>query len=558
MAIGKHLPSELREYRDPVSGAHVRQLTNYRGHSNSSYFTYPCWYDGGRKLVIASDRANRTNFFGVDLSSGDLTQLTDLDPSAGEVDAQSMTMNPRRAELYFVQGHTLFALDLKTIALRPLFTMPHGYTAEASNATADGNYVVTGYCEDLSDRFAVDLGHGYVGFREIWAAHPHCVIIRISMESGASEVMFEDDCWLGHLNTSPTLPHIMTFCHEGPWDLVDNRIWGLNLQTRETWKIRPTLPGETVGHEYWMDDGEHIGYHGRTTHGPIYGAIRYDNTDQLAAPFAFNSWHFHGFRHDWVVGVGDMSGDVFGNGLLQSNNIKLIAAFDHRHIFIDPDPDPAASYAERKRLYRLPNSQWPDYAAALISKGGGIFRRGQKRIVVSAEARAALKCDATEVDADTLIQLIVRADVDMLYNGGIGTYVRASAETDADVGDHANDACRIAASELRCKIVVEGGNLGLTQRARVEYALRGGRINTDAIDNSAGVDMSDHEVNLKILLQPVLARGELGFDQRNRELAAVAEGVARNVLENNRVIAGAARTPVAEATGARGGRSEEK
>jgi len=235
-----------------------------------------------------------------------------------------------------------------------------------------------------------------------------------------------------------------------------------------------------------------------------------------------------------MVGIGDMSGDVFGNGLLQSNNIKLIAAFDHRHIFIDPDPDPAASYAERKRLYRLPNSQWPDYAAALISKGGGIFRRGQKRIVVSAEARAALKCDATEVDADTLIQLIVRADVDMLYNGGIGTYVRASAETDADVGDHANDACRIAASELRCKIVVEGGNLGLTQRARVEYALRGGRINTDAIDNSAGVDMSDHEVNLKILLQPVLARGELGFDQRNRELAAVAEGVARNVLENNR------------------------
>ena len=235
-----------------------------------------------------------------------------------------------------------------------------------------------------------------------------------------------------------------------------------------------------------------------------------------------------------TVGIGDMSGDVFGNGLLQSDNIKLIAAFDHRHIFIDPNPDPKTSYAERKRLYRLANSQWSDYAAALISKGGGVFRRGQKRIVVSPEAGAALKCGAAEIDADALIQHILRAEVDMLYNGGIGTYVRASSESDAEVGDHANDACRIPAGELRCKIVVEGGNLGFTQKARIEYALRGGRINNDAIDNSAGVDMSDHEVNLKILLQPALARRELSLDERNRELAAVAEEVARMVLQDNR------------------------
>ncbi len=235
-----------------------------------------------------------------------------------------------------------------------------------------------------------------------------------------------------------------------------------------------------------------------------------------------------------MVGIGDMSGDVFGNGLLQSDNLKLIAAFDHRHIFIDPDPDPRTSFAERKRLYRLPNSQWSDYTAGLISKGGGIFRRAQKRILLSQEARAALSCDISEVDADTLTQLILRAPVDMLYNGGIGTFVRASNETDAEVGDHANDACRITANQLRCRIVVEGGNLGLTQQARIEYALQGGRINTDAIDNSAGVDMSDHEVNLKILLQPVLARGELSFQERNRELAAVAEDVAQSVLHDNR------------------------
>ncbi|MBI4790524.1 MAG: PD40 domain-containing protein [Chloroflexi bacterium] len=305
MNAGRTWHSELSDTHDPMTGARVRQLTNYLGHSNHFYFTYPCWYDDGRKLVIASDRENRTNFFGVDLASGEITQLTDLDPAAGQVDAQSTTKNPRRAEIYFLQGKTLCALDLKSLALRPLFVVPSGYTAEASNATADGKYLVTGYCQDLSSRFNVDLGHGYVGFREIWEAQPHCAIVRISLESGAVEQVFEDHCWLGHLNTSTTLPHIMTFCHEGPWDKVDNRIWGLNLQTRETWKIRPTAPGEMVGHEYWMDDGEHIGYHGYVAKGTIYGSIRYDNTDQVEAPFEFHSWHFHSFRLDYVVGDGD-------------------------------------------------------------------------------------------------------------------------------------------------------------------------------------------------------------------------------------------------------------
>ena len=234
-----------------------------------------------------------------------------------------------------------------------------------------------------------------------------------------------------------------------------------------------------------------------------------------------------------MVGVGDMSGDVFGNGLLRSENVKLIAAFDHRHIFIDPDPDPKRSFAERKRLYDKPNSQWSDYDAGLISAGGGVYRRGQKKIALSAEARRALGCDAAEIDADSLVQAILRAPVDMLYNGGIGSYVRASGETDAEVGDHANDNVRITAAELRCKIVVEGGNLGFTQRARIEYALAGGRINSDAIDNSAGVDTSDHEVNLKILLAPMVARGALAFEERNRRLAAAVDDVAESVLADN-------------------------
>jgi len=235
-----------------------------------------------------------------------------------------------------------------------------------------------------------------------------------------------------------------------------------------------------------------------------------------------------------VVGIGDMSGDVFGNGMLQSDNLKLIAAFDHRHIFIDPNPDPVKSYAERKRLYEQPSSQWSDYDPTLISDGGGVFRRGQKRIQLSPAAQLALGCASAELDADSLVQTILRAPVDLLYNGGIGTYVKAQSESDAAVGDHANDSCRVTAGELHCKIAVEGGNLGFTQKARIEYAAAGGRINTDAIDNSAGVDMSDHEVNLKILLQPVVARGALSEGKRNRLLAAAAEEVAASVLRDNR------------------------
>ncbi len=235
-----------------------------------------------------------------------------------------------------------------------------------------------------------------------------------------------------------------------------------------------------------------------------------------------------------VIGIGDMSGDVFGNGMLYSRNIKLVAAFDHRHVFIDPDPDPAASFEERKRLYEKPRSQWSDYNPALISAGGGVWARSHKRIELSAEARQALGIADEALDGESLIRAILRAPVDLLYNGGIGTYVRASDETDEEVGDHANDGCRIAASELRARVVVEGGNLGFTQKARIEYALAGGRINTDAIDNSAGVNTSDHEVNLKILLQREVASGRLGAEERNALLEALPEEVAAQVLRDNR------------------------
>ncbi|MDN5870799.1 MAG: NAD-glutamate dehydrogenase, partial [Nitrococcus sp.] len=234
-----------------------------------------------------------------------------------------------------------------------------------------------------------------------------------------------------------------------------------------------------------------------------------------------------------AIGIGDMSGDVFGNGLLCSEQTRLIAAFDHRHIFVDPNPDAPASYQERARLYALERSSWADYDRAVISDGGGVWSRSAKAIPLSREARTALATEADRLPPNELISAILRAPVDLLWNGGIGTYVKAAAESHADVGDKANDAVRIDARELRCKVIGEGGNLGLTQRGRVEFALAGGRLNTDAIDNSGGVDCSDHEVNIKILLNRVVDEGELTLKQRNRLLAAMTDDVAALVLHDN-------------------------
>ncbi len=234
-----------------------------------------------------------------------------------------------------------------------------------------------------------------------------------------------------------------------------------------------------------------------------------------------------------AVGVGDMSGDVFGNGMLRSAHTKLIAAFDHRHVFLDPDPDPAASFAERRRLFALPRSSWADYNAKLISKGGGVFERSRKSIALSPEIAARLGLTAEKLTPAELVQAILKAPVDLLWFGGIGTYLKAAAERHAEVGDRANDALRIDAEEIRAAVVGEGANLAVTQRGRVAYALKGGRINNDAIDNSAGVDTSDHEVNIKILLDAVVDAGELTVAQRHALLQEMTDAVAELVLADN-------------------------
>lgn len=292
-----------------------------------------------------------------------------------------------------------------------------------------------------------------------------------------------------------------------------------------------TANGISADYNFWLDDafasGGSAGYDhkkmGITARGAweaVKRHFREQNLNTQTDPFT-------------VAGVGDMAGDVFGNGMLLSRNIKLVAAFNHMHIFLEPDPDCAASFKERQRLFKLPRSSWTDYEETLISKGGGVFSRQAKTIRLSSEVRKMLAVTETSMQPDQLISAILRMPVDLLWNGGIGTYVKASSEGHSDVGDRSNDSVRVDATELRCKVVGEGGNLGLTQLARIEYSLAGGRINTDFIDNSAGVDSSDREVNIKILLGDVVKNKGMSRKKRNELLASMTDDVAELVLRNN-------------------------
>jgi glutamate dehydrogenase len=289
----------------------------------------------------------------------------------------------------------------------------------------------------------------------------------------------------------------------------------------------------SIEHDYWLGDAFASG-----------GSNGYDHKGMgITAKGAWESVkrHFRSLNRDCqtqdftCVGIGDMSGDVFGNGMLLSEHTRLLAAFDHRHIFFDPNPDIAASFAERQRMFKLPRSSWDDYDKSLISAGGGIYPRSAKSIPVTPEVRTmlGLKPDVTHLAPSDLLSAILKAPVDLLWNGGIGTYVKSSTETHADVGDRANNALRVNGAELRCKIVGEGGNLGMTQKGRIEAAQHGVLLNTDFIDNSAGVDTSDHEVNIKILLNDAVQRGELTEAARNTQLAAMTDEVGQLVLWDN-------------------------
>ncbi|MFO1243445.1 MAG: NAD-glutamate dehydrogenase [Rickettsiales bacterium] len=289
--------------------------------------------------------------------------------------------------------------------------------------------------------------------------------------------------------------------------------------------------GVSADYQFWLDDAFASG-----------GSAGYDHKEMAIT--ARGAWvsverHFRELGMDiskndfTTVGIGDMSGDVFGNGMLLSDHIKLVGAFNHLHIFLDPNPDAKKSFKERRRLYDLPRSSWADYKADLISKGGGIYERSAKSIPLSAEMRKVLGTEKKSAAPDEVIRMLLMAEVDLLWNGGIGTYVKGDEESNESVGDTANNAVRINASELRAKVVAEGGNLGFTQRGRIGYARKGGKINTDSIDNSAGVDCSDHEVNIKIALSPLLQNNALTRKKRDELLKQMTDEVAALVLRDN-------------------------
>jgi len=335
----------------------------------------------------------------------------------------------------------------------------------------------------------------------------------------------------------------------GLLDLTDNRVNGKIVPPKRvvrhdgddaylvvaadkgTATFSDTANGISRDYGFWLDDAFASG-----------GSAGYDHKGMgITARGAWEAIkrHFREMGKDiqttdfTCIGVGDMSGDVFGNGMLLSKHIRLLGAFDHRHIFCDPNPDAAISFAERQRLFKLPRSSWADYDAKKISKGGGVFSRKEKSIKLSPEMKTAYGLDVDAISPNDLIQALLKADVELLYFGGIGTYVKASTESHEDAGDRSADALRVDATDIRAAVIGEGANLGMTQRARIEYGLKGGHVNTDAIDNSAGVDTSDHEVNIKILLRPIVDAKQLTLPARNKLLASMTDDVAALVLRDN-------------------------
>jgi oligogalacturonide lyase len=307
MGAGRTWPAECSADDDALSGVRVLQLTSYKGHSHHLYFTNPGWWDGGRRLLFGSDRDNRTNLFSIELKGGAITQLTDLEPTPppNEVQLQTACVNPTRAEAYLWHGRDLLALDLHSLQTRTIFSRPRGFLGSMLNCTADGRYLCTSYFEDLSRRFGIAYHQGYVGFAETFQAHPLSRIIRVATAGAGAETIREEQTWIGHVNTSPTQPNLLTYCHEGPWNLVDNRIWGMDIDKGDVWPIRSRRGGETVGHEYWHADGIHVGYHGSWPDGRrFFGMARYNDIGGREVDFPHETGHIHSNDFSMIVGDG--------------------------------------------------------------------------------------------------------------------------------------------------------------------------------------------------------------------------------------------------------------
>lgn len=342
-SVRENYPPEVIKLSDKLTGASIHQLTNYKGNSHHFYFTNPAWFDKGQKLLFSSDRNNKTNLFSVDLNDYNIQQITDLEPLIfpKEIGFFGACKNPAKDQAFYWYDTDLVAMDLTSFKSSVIYTLEPGWKKSMTSCSADGKYVYFSISEDLSHLFEVDILRGYVGFEETWEAKPLCKIIRVASDGSSIEVMFEENNWIGHVNTSPTRSDLITFCHEGPWAKVDNRIWGLNTVTKEVWKIRPrTHEGERVGHEYWFADGETLGYHGTREDGSTFlGRIRYDNSGLVEVDFSKRTGHIHSNGKDLIVGDGGAvirlwkwNGETYdGPRILCEHNSSLKTQHSHPH-----------------------------------------------------------------------------------------------------------------------------------------------------------------------------------------------------------------------------------
>jgi oligogalacturonide lyase len=293
-------------YEDRVTGASVRQLTNYKGHSHHLYFTNPGWHDQGRRLLIGTDRAGNTRLCSLDLAEGSMRELLNVDELAKGASAPLLflAVNPVREEAYFWCGQLLLAIDLTSGETRPLYEIDQNYQPNICNVTADGRHVCSCCYEAVGDQGSEGLLKGYLGFREYFQARAHSQVLRVAVDGSGGEVVHEEHNWIGHVNTSPTQPHLLSFCHEGPWADVAQRMWMLDMQSGKVWKLRPQEAGDAIGHEYWLEDGLTIGYHGKVSDQPVFGFVRYDNTERIEQAFPFDSNHYHSNTQSLIVGDG--------------------------------------------------------------------------------------------------------------------------------------------------------------------------------------------------------------------------------------------------------------
>ena len=311
MGIGKKFAPEVVREQDPDTGAWVSRLTGYRANCNHLYFTNNSFYDHNTKMVVCGDRDNASNFFSIDLKTFEITQLTELPvlPYPQEYVMLEGIVDPVRNYCYFFAGTELKRLDLMNYELITIYTIPEGYRKHIVSCGRDSEYIYTSIYEDVTANFQTDTQHGYIGFDKIAEAKPLSKILKVRYDGSSAECIREEKCWIAHVNVSPTNPDWITYCHEGPWHTVDHRIWGMDTRTGEVWKIHETKPGEVVGHEYWYQDGVHIGYHGTKADGSkVMGRICFDNTDNQETVFPYNTGHIYSRDVSLIVGDGNAEG----------------------------------------------------------------------------------------------------------------------------------------------------------------------------------------------------------------------------------------------------------